>query len=476
MNTLVIIAVIAGIFFVLLAIHILQGGIGGWDGRSMENILGVAPEDAVPEDLEKLSKGELKQLFHAAPAPEFISMNGEIKGRMLPLGILFIITKIFERRIYGPGPWLGKAFIQTGKERGWGYNLFAPPWDSSTPGMLRTRKFDSYVGKSRIDGKDSFFVDYSHYNRAMVHTLCDEVRKINDHLYIGHGYIGMLGGPVTASPFYLYGEQEPAQGVDSIKLLKDKWALVTGASSGIGVDFVNVLAEYGCNIILTARREQLLKQEGDRIAGKFGVKTEIEALDLSLPTAPMELMQRIKQKGITVDILVNNAGSGVFGMFTETSWERIDSMLKLNIHSLTHLTRIFAADMAKRNYGYILQVAGSGGYKSLPDYASYSASKAYVLSFGKALAGELRKKNVKVCVVSPGVVDTSFFELAGKDTSFFQRLFMVRTRVVAELGIEGMLKGKQIVVPGPQGIAMIILARIVSIRLFSRFNSWFMRD
>ncbi|MCP4133357.1 MAG: SDR family oxidoreductase [bacterium] len=475
MNILVIIAILVVIFLVFFAINVLQAGIGGWDGRSMENILGVSPEDAVPEDLERLSKSELMQLFYAAPAPEFLSIKGEIKGKMLPVGILFFMVRILERRIFGRGTWLGKAFIQNEKDRGWGYNLFVSPGSSGSPGIDRMRKFDSYVAKSKIDSKDSFYVDYFNYNRALIHGFCDEFRKINDRLYIGQAYISYFGGSINPSPFYLYDEPEEIKGVDSMKLLEGKWALVTGASSGIGVDFSNVLAEYGCNIILTARREQLLQQEADKIAAKFGVKTEIEALDLSLPTAPMELMQRVKQKGITVDILINNAGSGVFGTFTETSWERIESMIKLNVNTLTHLTKIFADDMANRNYGYILQVAANSGHTPVPNYASYAASKAYVLSFGQALAQELRKSNVKVSVLSPGVVSTSFLDLAGQNATFFQRLFMMKTRIVAESGINAMLKGKQMVVPGIRGRTMLLLNHFVSRRFLSRFTYWFMR-
>jgi len=448
MNILIILAVIAGIFFVLLIIHILQGGIGGWDGRSMENILGVAPEDAVPEDLEKLTKGDLKQLFHAAPAPGFESMKGEIRGKMLPLGILFIITKIFERRIYGPGPWIGKAFIQTEKGRGWGYNLFAPPWNSGIPDLLRTRKFDSYVGESRIDGKDSFFVDYSNYNSGMVHTLCDEVRKINNNLYIGQGYIGMFGGPVTASPFYLYGEQEPVQGVDSMKFLKDKRALVTGASNGFGVDFANLLAEQGANLVLVARRSGPMEKLAEELRRKYHVEVIVEPMDLSVADAPDRLFSKLQSDKCRIDILINNAGFGVFGDFDKVPYDRIDEMLRLNILSLTKMTRLFGEEMIKRRSGYILLIASLAAYQATPTYAAYSASKSYVLLFGEALNNEWRKHGVKVATLSPGITDTGFLTVAGQKPTLYQRIMIMRSRPVAEIGLNALFRGKPSVISG----------------------------
>lgn len=233
-----------------------------------------------------------------------------------------------------------------------------------------------------------------------------------------------------------------------MSVLKGKTALVTGASSGLGVDFATILAERGCNIVLVARREDRLRTLADELGKRHGVQTHVIAMSLSTLGAPQALYDRIRALDLTVDVLINNAGFGVHGPFADVPWEREQEMLLLDIVALVHLTKLYVRDMLARDFGYILQVSSIGAYQSTPTYGTYSAAKAFVLSFGEALNYELRQSNVKVSVLSPGVTETEFLDVAGQRRTLFQRLSIMPSRPVAEIGIEAMLRGRPSKVPG----------------------------
>src|SRR4029453_17963545 len=194
-----------------------------------------------------------------------------------------------------------------------------------------------------------------------------------------------------------------------------KWALVTGASSGFGIQFATLLAERKANLVLAARRIEPMEQLARGLRQKHGVDAVVEAIDLSVPGAAADLKARLDQRGITVDVLVNNAGYGLYGSFVEQPLEEIVRMLQLNMIALTELTHIFARDMVKRETGHVLLVASLLGYQATPCYAASAATKAYVLLFGEALHAELKTTGVGVTVVSPGPTSTSFADVAGQN-------------------------------------------------------------
>jgi short-subunit dehydrogenase len=227
-----------------------------------------------------------------------------------------------------------------------------------------------------------------------------------------------------------------------MSVLTGKTALITGASSGLGVDFATILAERGCNLVLVARREDRLRALAEELTHKHGVQAHVMAMSLAQLGAAQDLYDRIRGLNLTVDVLINNAGFGVYGPFTEIPWEREEEMLRLDIIALVHLTKLFVRDMLVRNFGYVLQVSSVGAYQPSPTYATYAAAKAFVLSFGEALNYELRATNVKVSVLSPGVTATEFLQVAGQRKNLFQRLSMMQSRPVAEIGIDAMLRGK----------------------------------
>jgi hypothetical protein len=180
---LVFIGLFALVNVILTVINILQNGIGGYKGRSVKEILGVSPENATIKDIQKLNKAQVMQLYYAEPVPDFASMKGEFKAQLLPLGVLAPSAAYYTHHFFGPGHWDGKAFLPFEKNRGWGYNIF-----SKNGKVTRTRKFNIYMGPSTIDKKPAFHLDYSPYNAGIAHSMRDELRKINDNLFICMGH------------------------------------------------------------------------------------------------------------------------------------------------------------------------------------------------------------------------------------------------------------------------------------------------
>jgi len=228
----------------------------------------------------------------------------------------------------------------------------------------------------------------------------------------------------------------------------DNWALITGASSGFGVDFAHELAAKGANLVLVARRTDPMDSLAADLRARHRIQVRVVGMDLARPGVGVELRDRLQAEGIEVDTLVNNAGYGLFGDFLEQPLAKTLDMLQLNMLSLTELTHAFGGDMARRGRGRILLVASIGGYQATPTYAAYSASKSYVLLFGEALHEELRNKGVTVTVLSPGITATDFLKVSGQRATFYQRMVMMRSRPVARIGLRALARGRASIVPG----------------------------
>jgi len=257
---------------------------------------------------------------------------------------------------------------------------------------------------------------------------------------------------------------------------KGKTALVTGASSGLGVDFAKLLAESGAHLILTARREERLRSLAQELQAEHGIDVHVLPMDLGQPDAPQQLYDEIAKRGLQVDVLINNAGYGTFGPFAEISWEREQAMLQLDIMTVVHLTKLFVNDMIARDEGWILQIASIGAYQPSPTYATYSAAKAFVLNFGEALNYELRNTNVKVSVLSPGVTRTEFIEVAGQRKTLYQKLTMMESRPVASTGLDILVRGKPSRVSGLFNRLTIWSLRLMPRRLMAAAAYLFMKE
>lgn len=192
-----------------------------------------------------------------------------------------------------------------------------------------------------------------------------------------------------------------------------KTVLITGASSGIGAATAYVYARNGYNLILTARRMNKLEEIKSDILSKHKVEISLFKVDLSLPDGANELYKQVDSSKLKVDVLINNAGFGTFDEFKNSDIVREEQMLNLNILSLTKLTKLYVDQMLKTGGGNIINIASAAAFQSVPYLATYSASKAYVLSFSEAIAHELKKDNIFVTAVSPGATESEFADTAG---------------------------------------------------------------
>ena len=254
-----------------------------------------------------------------------------------------------------------------------------------------------------------------------------------------------------------------------------RWALVTGASSGLGVDFSHELARRGCNCILVARREDHLLELAKQLTQEHGVETDVVPMDLSVPGAPDTLYRKLSEERRQVDILVNNAGFGVHGDFLENAWEREREMIDVDVIALVQLTKLFVPDMVEHGFGRIMQVASTAAYQPVPTYAVYGACKAFVLSFGEALNYELRGTGVTCTVLSPGVTRTEFQQVAGHEYTSYMRRSEMKSSDVARTGIRAMLRGRSSIVAGLHNALMVASERLTPRRVVTMMAGYFMR-
>lgn len=227
-------------------------------------------------------------------------------------------------------------------------------------------------------------------------------------------------------------------------------ALVTGASSGIGLELARLLAAGGCSLVLVARDAARLKQVSAELESEFGIHAAWDAVDLAQPDAAAELWTRLERAGATVDILINNAGVGATGALADQPIEIVQRMVTLNVASLTTLTRLVLPGMMSRRRGRILHVSSLAGYQPAgPWMAVYYATKSYVLSFSKGLAAELSGSGVSVTVLCPGPTATEFEGRSGADaTGLYKWVPKMSARAVALAGYRGMMRGRAVVIPG----------------------------
>jgi short-subunit dehydrogenase len=225
-------------------------------------------------------------------------------------------------------------------------------------------------------------------------------------------------------------------------------ALVTGASSGIGHEFSLLLARHGYNLFLVGRNRIALSSLAERVRGEFGVAADFCPRDLSLHTAPDEILAELERKKLEVEILINNAGFAMQGPYQESDVANLLDMIQVNIAAVTHLTRLILPGMVRRGCGRILNMSSVGAYMPGPLMAAYFASKAYVLSLSEALANELHGTGVSVTALCPGPTRSKFALRAGlTDTRAFRGTLMEPASVAQE-GLDAMFKRKTVLITG----------------------------
>lgn len=228
-----------------------------------------------------------------------------------------------------------------------------------------------------------------------------------------------------------------------------KWALITGASSGIGYELALIHASLGENLVLVARSEQKLNELKYQLEEKYKIQVEILVLDLAEAKNVEKLFEFTQTKQISIDYLINNAGFGDFGFFHEADWNKIDQMIQLNISTLTQLTHLYSQEMVKRKSGRILNVASTAAFQPGPLMAVYFATKAYVLHFSEAIGNELKPFGVSVTALCPGATESGFQAAAGlEESKLIKDKKLPSSKVVALYGHKAMMKDKSVAIHG----------------------------
>jgi len=237
--------------------------------------------------------------------------------------------------------------------------------------------------------------------------------------------------------------------------IQKKTVLVTGATSGIGLELTKLFAAKGYDLVLVARNVAKLNETAVRLINPRVTDVTVIPCDLSQPGAAREVYDAVRAKGITVNILVNDAGAGEHGAFSETSLDEELAIIQLNVASLVHMTKLFLQDMLRRNEGRILQLASIASYQPTPYLAVYAATKAFVLSFTDAVIDEIRDSAVTMTALIPGATDTDFFNRAGAEhTKAAQHT--EDPAVVAQVGFDALLRGdRHAIAPGMKRVIMM---------------------
>ena len=243
-------------------------------------------------------------------------------------------------------------------------------------------------------------------------------------------------------------------------------ALVTGPSSGIGLELATLLARDRHDLVLVARSRGKLEDIGRALHEEYGIMATVVARDLADPDSPKAIADELASRDTAVDILVNNAGFGVYGLFAKTALDKELEMIQVNVTALTHLTKLFLPGMIARRNGRILNIASTAAFQPGPLMAVYYATKAYVLSFSEALANETHGTGVTVTALCPGPTITEFQKAAGLEkTNLFNSPLVMSAADAARAGYEGMLRGRRVVVPGLGNNLLIQAVRITPRRL-----------
>jgi len=254
---------------------------------------------------------------------------------------------------------------------------------------------------------------------------------------------------------------------------RNRWALITGASAGIGHALARQLAVGGTHLVLTARRTDRLEELAASLGKEYSIQTEVYSADLTRPEVPPEIHAFTNRKGLSIDLLVNNAGFGAFGYIQEIAASRLLEMIQVNCSAVVHLTQLYAAQMVERRGGDILIVASTAAFQAVPFNSAYAATKAFDLIFAEGIAEELRPFGVNVCALCPGPTTTEFQKVARQP----DRAFRVAETAdkVARVGLEALARGKTHVISGAMNRLMMEAQRLAPRRFVAKTAAKMMR-
>jgi short-subunit dehydrogenase len=245
-----------------------------------------------------------------------------------------------------------------------------------------------------------------------------------------------------------------------------KWALVTGASAGIGAALARELAGHGAKLILTARRTNRLDALAAELIAK-GAEVRTVAADLNDPGAPQQLYDATEGAGIPVDILINNAGLGQYGAFHHSPVEQELSQVRVNCEAVVRLSRLFVPRMIERRRGWVLVLASTASFQPVPYLTTYAATKAFDRFFALGLAAEVARHGVKVTALCPGPTESEFFEVARSEKFLAGRKQPAPD--VARLAVAALARGQRTIVPYFGGRFTALLVRFLPVELITHF-------
>jgi short-subunit dehydrogenase len=226
---------------------------------------------------------------------------------------------------------------------------------------------------------------------------------------------------------------------------RGKWALVTGASAGIGTALAKELAAGGTHLVLTARRKDRLDDLAAALREKHKVSVEVFSADLANAAAPEKIFAFTKEKGIEIELLINNAGFGQFGEFPSVERQRLLDMVQVNCSAVVNLTRLYLPEMVARRRGDVLILASTASFQAVPYISTYAATKAFDLLFAEGLAEEMKPHGIRVCALCPGSTESEFHVVAGQEK--FKKNAETAEKV-ARTGLKALAKGKSYVISG----------------------------
>src|ERR1700720_1111134 len=247
-----------------------------------------------------------------------------------------------------------------------------------------------------------------------------------------------------------------------------KWALVTGASAGIGAALAEELARGGTHLVLTARRRERLEELAQKLEAAHKIQTKIFVADLTQPDAPETIFQFTKGQGIEIELLVNNAGFGAYGEFTTVEPRKLTDMVQVNCTAVVHLTRLYLPEMVALKHGDVLIVASTASFQSVPYISTYAATKAFDLLFAEGLAEEMKPYSVRVCALCPGSTESEFAEVAGQTHIAATRANRETAEKVARTGLRALAAGKSYVISGLGNYLGVLGERLVPRRMVTR--------
>lgn len=259
-------------------------------------------------------------------------------------------------------------------------------------------------------------------------------------------------------------------------IFRNQWVLITGASSGLGVDFAKQLAAKKANLILSARSQDKLESLAAELRATEGVSCKVVPCDLAVPGGALQLAKAVDALELPLEHVVNNAGFGAGGPFKDRTPEKSVEMIRLNCEALTALTAWWLPKMIAKNSGGFLQVASVAGFQPTPYVSVYGATKAYVVNFTAGVAEELRDTNVRMTALCPGPVETGFQATAGIVIAPAQKSSVLSSEKTVRLGIEAYEQRKVIYVPGVVNKFGGIASKLLPRGLVARFAGDVMKN